>query len=136
MKPARFIGLAVAMSVSATLSFAQADPAQIVKKRQETMKSLSPYMRMIFELRKDGTGDLSMIAAKAREASDVFKTIPSLFPVGTDRAAVQETRAPPEIWSKSAELTLTWPSLSPKRPNLPISPQAETARKRERSQPS
>jgi cytochrome c556 len=104
MKPTRLIGLVVAMSVVATLSFAQSDPIQIVKKRQEDMKSFSStYMRGIFELRKDGTGDLGNIAIKAREASDAFKTIPSLFPAGTDRAAFQETRASPEIWSKRAE---------------------------------
>ena len=104
MTPARLIGLTLALSVSATLSLAQSDPAQIVKKRQETMKSFAPtYMRGIFELRKDGTGDLAALAAKAREASDAFKTIPALFPAGTDRTAVPDTRATPEIWSKNAE---------------------------------
>src|SRR4051794_5276798 len=104
MNPARFIGLVAVLSLSTTLSFAQSDPAQVVKKRQELMKSLSPnYMRGIFELRKDGTGDLATLATKAREGSEAFKTIPALFPAGTDRTAVPDTRATADVWTKNSE---------------------------------
>ena len=67
MKPTRLIGLVVAMSVVATLSFAQSDPIQIVKKRQENMKSFSStYMRGIFDLRKVVPATLAILPSRRR----------------------------------------------------------------------
>ena len=91
-----------------SLALAQADKTQTVKERQELMKSFWPnYVRAFAQLTRGETADLAVVSAKAKEAADAMKKIPALFPVGTDRSAVPETRAAPEIWTKREEFEAT-----------------------------
>ncbi len=74
--------------------------ADIVKKRQETMKQLGANMKAITEFVKTGQGSAGDVAARAGQIAATAKLIPSLFPAGTgmDMVTDPKTGAKPEIW--------------------------------------
>jgi cytochrome c556 len=82
---------------------AQTAPAQAFKERQEIMKQIWPaYYRDMSQASK-GQGDPKAVAVKATEAVAQLKKFGTLFPAGSGREAVPETRAKPEIWTQRAD---------------------------------
>jgi cytochrome c556 len=78
-------------------------PAQAVKERQEIMKQIWPgHYRDIARAAREGT-DLAAMPAKATAAADVVKKFGTLFPAGSGRDGVPDTRAKPEIFTQRAE---------------------------------
>lgn len=78
-------------------------PAEAFKARNDLMKSLwRGYYRDMSQAAK-GEGDLPAVAVKATEANAQLKKFGELFPAGSGREAVPETRAKPEIWTQRAE---------------------------------
>jgi cytochrome c556 len=78
-------------------------PAQAVKERQEIMKQIWPaHYRDIARAARDGT-DLAAIPAKATAAADTVKKFGTLFPPGSGRDGVPDTRAKPEVFTQKAE---------------------------------
>lgn len=97
-------GVAIAIALASGASVGAQDGAQIVKQRQEAMKGLWPNYYSV--LAKAAQGDSSAVAAtpeKAQQASAEVRKIASMFPAGTGRDAVPDTRAKPEVWSEEAE---------------------------------
>ncbi len=83
---------------------AQTAPAQIFKERQEIMKQLWPgYYRDMSRATRGEITDLPPLAVKATQASEQLKKLSTLFPAGSGREAVPETRAKPEIWTQRAD---------------------------------
>jgi cytochrome c556 len=82
----------------------QTAPAQIVKERHEAMESLwrDSYRAIAATVRTDQP-DLTLVATNAAKANETLQKLTTLFPQGTGRDVVPETRAKPEIWSNRAE---------------------------------
>jgi len=85
-------------------AFAQSAPAQIVKQRQDAMESLwrDHYKAVAATVRTDQP-DLKLVAANAAKANETLQKLATLFPPGTGRDVVPDTRAKPEIWSNRSE---------------------------------
>lgn len=95
-------GLLFLASEGASLR-AQTAPAQAYKERHDIMKNMWPgYYRDMSQAVK-GEGDPKAVAVKATGAIEQFKKVATLFPAGSGREAVPETRAKPEIWTQRAE---------------------------------
>jgi cytochrome c556 len=89
-------------SAGATLQ-AQTAPAQAYKERHDIMKNMWPgYYRDMAQAVK-GEGDPKAAAVKATGAIAQFKKVATLFPAGSGRDGVPESRAKPEIWTQRAE---------------------------------
>lgn len=96
-------GLAVLVAQGGNLRAQTPAPAAAFKERNDIMKSLwRGYYRDMSQAAK-GEGDLAAVAVKAAEANEQWKKFAQLFPAGSGREAVPETRAKPEIWSQRAE---------------------------------
>ena len=86
------------------VSFAQTAPAQIVKERQDAMeKNWSEYYRDISRTVKTDSPDMALIATKSAGAVEHLKKLEQLFPPGTGRDVVPQTRSKPEVWTQRAE---------------------------------
>jgi cytochrome c556 len=72
------------------------DPAVLVQKRIDLMKSNYPHLKPIIDYLK-GAGSNDNLAAGAQVVADNAKLIPSLFPPGS---MTDKSRAKPEIWQK------------------------------------
>ncbi|MDO8878458.1 MAG: cytochrome c [Pseudolabrys sp.] len=82
---------------------AQTAPAQVAKERVDLMKGLwRGYYRDMSEAAK-GVGDPKAVAVKATEAAAQMKKFGTLFPPGSGREAVPDTRAKPETWTQRAD---------------------------------
>lgn len=77
-------------------------PADIVKKRQETMKQLGGHMKEIKKFAETGDGSAEDVARRAAEINSISMKIPDLFPNGTslEQVTMPETGAKPEIWKE------------------------------------
>lgn len=96
-------GTVAALSGAMSMSWAQT-PAEVAKAREEIMDKLwSNYYRDISQVARGNSTDLTGAATKASGAIDALKKFATLFPPGSGREAVPETRAKPEIWSQRAE---------------------------------
>lgn len=95
---------AILIALASQYASSQTAPAQIVKERQEAMESLwrDSYKAIAGTVRADQP-DLTLVAANAAKANETLKKLATLFPPGTGRDAVPDTRAKPEIWSNRAE---------------------------------
>src|SRR3954463_8948325 len=95
------IAFAVAV-LSSSGAWAQS-PAQAVKERQKIMEQIWPaHYRDIARAARDGT-DLAALPAKAAQAADALKKFATLFPPGSGRDAIPDTRAKPEVFTQRAE---------------------------------
>lgn len=82
---------------------AQSAPAQAFKARDDIMKNMwRGYYRDMAQAVK-GEGDPKAVAVKATGAIEQFKKFATLFPAGSGRDGVPESRAKPEIWTQRAE---------------------------------
>ena len=107
----RNVALALATAVVANSSLAisahdlaaQSSPSQMVKERKALMKSMGGGFGPVIAVIKGRTTDLTDAAAAAEAVSGEAKRIVALFPAGTGRDAVPESRAKPEVWSRRAE---------------------------------
>ena len=92
--------MAMAMALVANAAEAQ-NAAAVVKERQEIMKSLFPtYYRGFAQVARGESTDVADIPAKAQEAAATLQKFGTLFPTGSGREAVPETRAKPEVWTQ------------------------------------
>lgn len=92
------------LSAGGTPSWAQSAPEKAFKERQEIMKSLwRGYYRDMASVASGQSTDLAPIPAKAAQASEALKKFATLFPAGSGRDAVPETRTKPEAWTQKAE---------------------------------
>lgn len=82
-----------------------ASGADIVKKRQETMKQLGGHMKAIKTFVEGGEGSAADIARRAGEINEISMKITELFPEGTSLNDISdpETGAKPEIWKDFAK---------------------------------
>lgn len=93
----------VTLAAGSVTLMAQSAPAEVVKAREDLMKSLwRGYYRDMSQAAK-GEGDFQAVAVKATQATEQLKKFVTLFPQGSGRDAVPTTRAKPEIWTQRAE---------------------------------
>lgn len=103
-------GYATAAVLLAALGFAavpafSAGSADIVKKRQETMKQMGEHTKAIKKFVETGEGSAEDVARRAGEINEISMKIPELFPEGTslEEVSMPETGAKPEIWQEFAK---------------------------------
>lgn len=98
----RNVFLALAVMLAANSAEAQTTAA-VVKERQEAMKSLWPmYYRGFSQVSKGESADIASMPAKTDEAVAALRKLASMFPAGSGRDAVPETRSKPEVWTQKA----------------------------------
>ncbi len=73
------------------------EPANIIKYRQNVMKSIGGHISNIAAVAKGEVTYIQNVPTHARALADMVKLIPDLFPEGTD---VGKTRALPKIWAE------------------------------------
>jgi cytochrome c556 len=93
----------VSMSLMIHDISAQADTASIVNERQELMKSMGGTFGPIVTFVKGKNTDLVGATAAAQKMHDSIVKAIGLFPAGTAKGEVPESRAKPEVWSNAAE---------------------------------
>ena len=104
----RIIALCFALAIVACAgqqATAQTAPANIVKQRQDAMENLwkpDSYQGIARTVRTDKP-DLQLVATNAARANEILQKLATLFPPGTGRDVVPDTRAKPEVWSDRAE---------------------------------
>ncbi len=100
-----WVGL-IAASVTAFAASqlaAQADKTALVKDRQETMFRMAQAFGPLGRVIRGESQNVADAVASAEVFSANSKKIVAIFPAGTGRDAVPETRAKPEVWSRRAE---------------------------------
>lgn len=98
------LALATALLLSAGPASSAETPAKIVEARQDAMgANWTGYFKSIAATIRSGSPDLTLVATKAEQAVDHLKKLAQLFPPGTGRDVVPETRAKPEIWTQRAD---------------------------------
>ncbi len=100
-KTSKIAFLALAISLAANAASAQ-NAAAVVKERQEIMKSLFPLLRGASQVAKGESTDVASIPAKTQEAVAAVQKFASLFPTGSGRENVPDTRATPAVWTEKA----------------------------------
>ena len=109
--PALALGGAL-LVIASHVSIAQSPPAQVVKERQDAMESLWPkYYRDISTALKNDSPDLGVVATRSALAVEELRKISQLFPPGSGRDVVPDSRAKPEIWTQRAEFEATLKAL-------------------------
>src|SRR5262245_33535783 len=80
-------------------SMAAADPAAVIKERQDLMKGQGKEAKAIADFLESGTGTTEDVAKNAAAIKQSSAKIPELFPTGTSLDdGVGKTGAKPEIW--------------------------------------
>ena len=82
---------------------AQTAMAELVKKRQESMKQMGKAFRPLVDIAKQQSTDYDAAVASAEIMNRNAKQIIANFPPGSGRDVVPDSRAKPEVWSKHAE---------------------------------
>lgn len=95
--------VAVALLTTGMPSNAQDNPADIVNKRQQLMKTLSKSFGPIIPVLKGESDDLEAAGAAARTMHESIKELAGLFPAGTAVDEVEGSRAKQEIWSQNED---------------------------------
>ena len=104
MRPLATAALTISLlAVAGDQLGAQTNSAQIVKDRIAFMKSFGKHFGPIIAVIKGKTTDLRAATAAAEKLNGQAKKLVALFPAGTGRDAVPETRSKPEVWSQRAE---------------------------------
>jgi len=84
-------------------SMAAADPAAIIKERQDLMKQQGKEAKAINDFLESGTGTADDVAKNAAAIKESSAKIFDLFPAGTSmNDDVGKTGAKPEIWQHAA----------------------------------
>ena len=94
----------VAFAVIGTSS-AQDNPTEIVKERQQLMKSMGKSFGPIIPVIKGESDDLDAAEAAAKSMHDSIMKVAELFPAGTAVNEVEGSRAKPEVWTQSDDFT-------------------------------
>ncbi len=98
----RIGGLAAAAALAACIgcgaALAQDKPADVIKYRQNVMKSIAAVFGDIQAVAKGEVSFVAHVPALATHMSQMAAIMPAAFPRGTGRDA-NETRAKPEIWA-------------------------------------
>jgi cytochrome c556 len=80
-------------------SMAAADPAALIKERQDLMKGQGKEAKVIADFLESGTGTTEDVAKNAAAIKQSSSKIVELFPAGTGiNDGVGKTGAKPEIW--------------------------------------
>jgi cytochrome c556 len=82
---------------------AQSDPTAIVKERKDLMRSMGKSFKPLVAVVKDESTDLAAAAAAAQTMNNGIVKAVLLFPLGTAKGEAVESRAKPEVWTKSAD---------------------------------
>ena len=82
---------------------AQTDLATIVKERQDLMKTMGRSFKPIVAVVKDESTDLATAAEAAQTMNASIVKAATMFPEGTAKGEVPESRAKPAVWAESAE---------------------------------
>ncbi|HSR73138.1 MAG TPA: cytochrome c [Kiloniellales bacterium] len=102
----RNIVLAVIASVLTSISgqaLAIDEPENIVKYRQAVMGSMQEHFNALAGIVKGEVSFTDNVATHARGIDSVTDIVPSLFPPGTGRETVPDSRALPGIWENESE---------------------------------
>lgn len=99
-KPAVAVLAMLTFAVGGTSS-AQDDPIEIVKERQQLMKTMGKSFGPIIPVIKGESDDLDAAEAAAQTMHESIKKLARLFPVGTAVDEVEGSRAKPEVWTQS-----------------------------------
>jgi len=95
------IAFAAGLLVAAvTPAFAVDEPLNVIKYRQNVMKSIGAHTGAIAGVVKGEVSFAGDVEAHARSINAMSMLLGHLFPKGTDNAAFQETRALPAIWEE------------------------------------
>jgi cytochrome c556 len=87
------------MAATARLQLAAADPAAVIKERQDLMKGQGKEAKAIADFLESGTGTAADVAKNAAAIKQSSGKIAELFPAGTSiNDGVGKTGAKPEIW--------------------------------------
>lgn len=92
---------ALALGASALVAgqaLAVDEAANVIKYRQNVMKSIGGHVGAISAVVKGEVSFTGDVAAHARGIAAMSQVVPHIFPKGTDSAMHQETRALPAIW--------------------------------------
>ena len=98
------IGVIAVGILAATGSLnAQSDMAAVVKERQDLMKTMGRSFGPLVAILKGESTDMQAAAAAATAMNEAIVKAATLFPEGTAKGDVAESRAKPEIWTETAE---------------------------------
>ena len=101
-KASKIALMALALALVAGAAGAQ-DVKAVVKERQDLMGGLfRNYYRDFSQVARGESTDVAGIPAKSQQAVAALQKFGTLFPTGTGREAVPDTRAKPEVWSQRA----------------------------------
>ena len=92
----------VAVALIGTSALAQS-AADAVKQRQDIMKGLFGNYRTASQIARGESTDVASVPASAEKAIADIRKFATLFPAGSGREAVPDTRAKPEVWSMRSE---------------------------------
>jgi len=99
----RFMTLiSVALVASIALGQGGASPAEVVKARQQALKSIGSAFKVIRDELKSGTPDAAKIKAAGARIAQEGSAIDGWFPAGTGPDSGVKTDAKAEIWSDPA----------------------------------
>lgn len=100
----RVCALAAASAIvcGAIAAFAADEPANILKYRQNAMKSVGANISNVAMVAKGEFSSLANVAANARAIRDGLAAAGPLFPAGTGSEA-GKTRALPTVWERGSE---------------------------------
>ena len=95
--------LAAAIGVGTLIAgsaMAQTDGAALVEQRQDLMREMGRSFGPLVAILKGESTDFAAAATSAETINTNALRITAIFPEGTGRDAVPETRAKPEVWSE------------------------------------
>lgn len=99
-----FIIVGVSLAVlTASYTSAQYELVQIVAQRNALMKKMLSAYWPLLKIKNGESSDLASGAESARAIGEATGKIGALFPAGTAKGEVPQTRAKPDIWSKSED---------------------------------
>jgi cytochrome c556 len=92
----------VALVAGVALGQGAASPAEVIKVRQQGLKSIGSAFKIIRDELKSGTPDAAKIKAAGARISQESSAIDGWFPAGTGPESGTKTDAKAEIWSDPA----------------------------------
>lgn len=104
----RMLGLAIIVGVgvimlTASATSAQYELVQFVAQRNALMKKMLSAYWPLLKIKNGESSDLASAAKSARTIAKEAGKIGPLFPAGTAKGEVPQTRAKPDIWKRPAE---------------------------------
>ncbi len=114
---ALLVAAAVGTALLSGPALAADDPANVIKYRQQVMKSTASHITNIFSVLKGETSFAGHIAANARAISDNAAMISDIFPEGSGSG---DTRALPSVWQDKAKFDAAAIALKTAADNLAV----------------